>query len=67
MAQLRRLSMEVTALFVCFGMGNPKNIGVLHALNMEDGSLSMEPLPYNANGDLLVRSALGTTCQLQVG
>ena len=54
---LRRWSLEVTALFVCFGMGNPRNIGVLHALNMADGSMFMDPPPHSAGGDLLVSKA----------
>jgi len=55
LTQLCRWTMEVTAILICFGFGNAKNLEVLHSLNMADGSLSHEAPPDNANESLLVR------------
>ena len=57
LTQLRQWSVEANAFFICFGMGSPRNKGILHSLNMEDGTLYQEPPPDNAAGELLVRCA----------
>ena len=55
LTQLCRWTMEVTAILICFGFGNAKNLEVLQSLNMADGTLSHEPPPDDANVSLLVR------------
>jgi len=57
LTQLCRWTMEVTAILICFGFGNAKNLEVLHSLNMADGTLSHEAPPDDANDSLLVRHA----------
>ena len=54
LADLQRLSVEMTALLVCFGMSIRKANGVLFSLNMEDGSVFQDPLPDSARDNLLV-------------
>ena len=55
LTQLCCWTMEVTAVLICFGFGNAKNLEVLHSLNMADGTLSHEAPPDDANASLLVR------------
>lgn len=44
---------EVTAILICFGFGNARNMEVLHSLNMADGTLTREAPPDDANDSLL--------------
>lgn len=53
--QLCCWTMEVTAILICFGFGNARNMEVLHSLNMADGTLTQEAPPDDANDSLLVR------------
>ena len=55
LTQLCRWTMEITAILICFGFGDAKNLEVLYSLNMADGTLSHEALPDDANDSLLVR------------
>ncbi len=55
LTQLCRWTMEVTAILICFGCGNAKNLEVLHSLNMANGTLSHEAPPDDTNTSLLVR------------
>ncbi|KAA6423364.1 MAG: hypothetical protein FRX49_06816 [Trebouxia sp. A1-2] len=53
LTQLCRWTMEITAILICFGFGDAKNLEVLYSLNMADGTLSHEALPDDANDSLL--------------
>ena len=62
LADLQRLSVEMTALFICFGMSNPKANGVLFSLNMRDGTVYQDPPPDSAHDDLLVSTKYKPCC-----
>ena len=49
--------LEAQALLISFSFCNPNNIGIVHSLNMKDGTLFQEPPPEHAPADLLVRCA----------
>lgn len=60
LTEIHRLSVELTAVLICFSMGSPSNHGIIHSLNMETGTLFQEP-PSDSNPDeLLVRHASGS-------
>lgn len=65
LGDLHQWGLEAQAVLICFSMCNPNNIGIVHSLNMKDGTLFQEPPPKNAPADLLVRCAYNChdTCQ----
>ena len=57
LGDLHQWGLEAQAVLICFSMCNPNNIGIVHSLNMKDGTLFQEPPPEHAPADLLVRCA----------
>ena len=55
LADIHRLSVELTAVLICFSMGSPSNNGIIHSLNMETRTLFQEPPPDSNPDELLVR------------
>ncbi|KAL0031337.1 hypothetical protein WJX79_004570 [Trebouxia sp. C0005] len=53
LTEIHRLSVELTAVLICFSMGSPSNHGIIHSLNMETGTLFQEP-PSDSNPDELL-------------
>jgi len=70
LAEIHRLSVELTAVLICFSMGSPSNNGIIHSLNMENGTLFQEPPPDSNPDELLVRHIsailLVILCHLQL-
>ncbi len=71
LAEIHRLSVELTAVLICFSMGSPSNNGIIHSLNMETGTLFQEPPPDSNPDELLVRHfpvlyclSIHATCRL---
>ncbi|DBA68457.1 TPA: hypothetical protein ACH3X2_013747 [Trebouxia sp. C0005] len=52
LAQLHQWSVEATATFICFGMGNPNRLGTLQSLNMANATLYPRPPPDAAVDEL---------------
>lgn len=64
LADIHRLSVELTAVLICFSMGSPSNNGIIHSLNMETGTLFEEP-PPDSNPDELLAATNFTESQQQ--
>ncbi|DBA92181.1 hypothetical protein WJX77_001073 [Trebouxia sp. C0004] len=64
LAEIHRLSVELTAVLICFSMGSPSNNGIIHSLNMENGTLFQEP-PPDSNPDELLAATNFTESQQQ--
>jgi len=52
--KLQRWSLEATALFICFCIGNPEAVEILHNVNMQSGDVFLEPPPDDFHYSVLV-------------
>ncbi len=61
LANLQRWSLEFTALFFCYCIGNPKAVEILHDISMQDGTVCQEP-PANDHKEFMVSKPFGMSC-----